>query len=694
MTPRVQLSKDGAIAVIRIDNPPVNALSHAVRTGLSGALEKARDDAEVEAIVVGTAGASFSAGADITEFGKPPQPPSLLEVIDLLDKIEKPTVAAIKGVALGGGLELALAMHFRVANPDAQLGLPEVKIGIPPGAGGTQRLPRAIGMLEALKMIVTGDPIRGKKAKELGLVDALAEGDVIEAAVAFARKVVAEKRPIPRLRDRDDRLAFDEAAFGELAGSLTKRARGLEAPIACVKAVRNAASLPFDEGIEAERALFLQLLSSDQSKAQRHVFFAERAARKVPDMPRDVRSRKVEKLAVIGGGTMGRGIAMSFADSGIPATIIETSDDALSKCMAAVGETYRQSVARGRMSEAEAQKRTSLVKGTTHFEEGIGDADLIIEAVFEEMGLKKEIFARLDALARPGAVLATNTSTLDVDEIAAATKRPEDVLGMHFFSPANIMKLLEIVRGEKTAHDVLKTAMDIGRRIRKVGVVSGVCDGFIGNRMLARRSTETERLLLEGALPQEIDAAVTAFGFPMGPCAMGDLAGLDVSWRIRKGRGTKAPITDALCEQGRFGQKTGKGYYIYEPGSRVPRSDPEVESLILVTSREMGIERRPISKEEIVERMVYPMINEGARILEEGIAMRPGDIDVVWVYGYGWPVAKGGPMYYADQVGLGEIAGRLSHYAERLGDESLTPAPLLTRLAAEGKGFGSLTAET
>jgi 3-hydroxyacyl-CoA dehydrogenase len=694
LIPRVQLSKDGAIVVIRIDNPPVNALSHAVRTGLSDALEKARDDAEVEAIVVGTAGASFSAGADITEFGKPPQPPSLLEVIDLLDNIEKPTVAAIKGVALGGGLELALAMHFRVANPDAQLGLPEVKIGIPPGAGGTQRLPRAIGMLEALKMIVTGDPIRGRKAQELGLVDALAEGDAIEAAVAFARKAVTEKRPISRLRDRDDRLAFDEAAFDELAGSLTKRARGLEAPIACVKAVRNAASLPFDEGIEAERKLFMQLLSSDQSKAQRHIFFAERAARKVPDMPRDVRSRKVDKLAVIGGGTMGRGIAMSFADSGIPATIIETSDDALSKCMAAVAETYKQSVARGRMTEAEAQKRTCLVKGTMHFEEGIGDADLIIEAVFEEMGLKKEIFARLDAVAKLGAVLATNTSTLDVDEIAAATKRPGDVLGMHFFSPANIMKLLEIVRGEKTAHDTLKTAMDIGQRIRKVGVVSGVCDGFIGNRMLARRSTETESLLLEGALPQEIDAAVTGFGFPMGPCAMGDLAGLDVSWRIRKGRGTKAPITDALCEQGRFGQKTGKGYYIYEPGSRVPRPDPEVESLILATSKEMGVERRSISKQEIVERMVYPMINEGARILEEGIAMRPGDIDVVWVYGYGWPVAKGGPMYYADQVGLGEIAGRLSHYAERLGDESLMPAPLLTRLAAQGKGFNSLTAET
>jgi 3-hydroxyacyl-CoA dehydrogenase len=664
-----------------------------VRAGLYASLEKARGDAGVEAIVVGTAGRSFSGGADITEFGKPSQSPSLSEVIDLLDRLEKPTVAAISGVALGGGLELALALHFRVASPDAQLGLPEVKIGILPGAGGTQRLPRAIGMLEALKMIVSGDPIRGTKGHDLGLVDAIAEGDVTAEAVEFARKVLAEKRPVSRLRDRTAKLAYDPAAFEETAAALTKRTRGLEAPLACVTAVRNAASLPFEEGVKAERALFAQLLSSDQSKAQRHVFFAERAARKVPDMPPSVIARKVDSVAIVGGGTMGRGIAMSFADSGIPATIIETCGDALAKCVAAVEDTYKQSVARGRMSEAEAQKRIGLVKGATSLESGVKHADMIIEAAFEEMALKKSIFRDLDRFAKPGAILATNTSTLDVDAIAAETQRPQDVLGMHFFSPANIMKLLEIVRGEKTALDTLKTAMDIGQRIKKVGVISGVCDGFIGNRMLARRSTETERLLLEGALPREIDAAITEFGFPMGPCAMGDLAGLDVGWRIRRERGTKAPITDTLCEQGRFGQKTGKGYYLYEPGSRVPRPDPQVEELILETSRHLGVERRAISKQEIVERMLYPMINEGARILEEGIAMRPGDIDVVWIYGYGWPVAHGGPMYYADQLGLGVIAGRLSHYADQLGDKAMAPAPLLARLAGEGKGFSFLSGE-
>ncbi len=690
MTPRVDFSKDGEVAVIRIDNPPVNALGYDVRTGLCDALAKARGDDAVKGIVVGGTGAAFSGGADITEFGKPPKSPSLHDVLTLLDEMNKPTVAAINGVALGGGLELALTFHFRVADPKAQLGLPEVKLGILPGAGGTQRLPRVVGMQQALKMIVSGDPIRAAKGYELGLVDALAEGDVMAEAIAFARKVLAENRPLSRVRDRDDKLAFDQAAFDELAGSLTKRARGLEAPMVCVKAVRNAATMPFDDAVKAEREFFMTLVGSDQAKAQRHIFFAERAARKVPDMPREVKSRKVDTVAVIGGGTMGRGIAMSFADAGIPATIIETSEDALAKCMAAVEETYKQGVARGRMNEAEAQKRTGLVKGTTNFEAGVKDADMIIEAVFEEMGLKKEIFARLDAAAKPGAILASNTSTLDVDEIASVTKRPEDVLGMHFFSPANIMKLLEIVRGAKTSHEALKTAMDVGQRIRKVGVISGVCDGFIGNRMLARRSTETERLLLEGALPQEIDAAVTEFGFPMGPCAMGDLAGLDVGWRIRKGRGTRAAITDALCEQGRYGQKTGRGYYIYEGGSRVPRPDPEVEQLILETSKQLGIERRPISKQEILERMTYPMINEGARILEEGIAMRPSDIDVVWIYGYGWPIARGGPMFYADQVGLGTIADRLSQYADQVGDKSLAPAPLLTRLAAEGKGFSSL----
>jgi 3-hydroxyacyl-CoA dehydrogenase len=675
-----------------MDNPPVNALGHALRAGLYEALKQAGEDAGVEAIVVGSANAAFSGGADITEFGRPPQSPHLVELIELLDNMRKPTVAAINGVALGGGLELALGFHFRIAGPKAQLGLPEVKLGILPGAQGTQRLPRVVGVLDALRMIATGDPIRADKALSYGLVDAIAQGDVLAEAVAFARKAVADKLPLKNIKSRDDKLNYDETKFNAMAGELTKRARGLEAPIACVQAVRNAATLPFEEGVKAERELFMKLVQSDQSKAQRHVFFAERAAKKVPDMPSSTASRKVGKVAVIGGGTMGRGIAMSFADAGIPATLIDMSEGALAKAMANVEDTYKQGVARGRMSEEEGCKRASLVKGTTSFEEGVKDADMIIEAVFEEMALKKQIFGELDRLAKPGAILASNTSTLDVDQIAAATSRPEDVLGMHFFSPANVMKLLEIVRGKKTSHEALKTAMDIGQRIRKVGVISGVCYGFIGNRMLGKRSTETERLLLEGALPQEIDAAVTEFGFPMGPCAMGDLAGLDVGWRIRKELGTRAPISDKICEQGWYGQKTGRGYYIYEAGSRVPRSDPEVEQIILETSREMGIERRPISKEEIVERMVYPMINEGARILEEGIAMRPGDIDVVWIYGYGWPVARGGPMFYADQVGLAKIAERLTHYAEQEGDESLRPAPLLQGLVADGKGFSSLSA--
>jgi 3-hydroxyacyl-CoA dehydrogenase len=693
LTEPVQLNQEGGIAVIRLDNPPVNALGHALRSTLGAALEKARADTGVEAIVVTGSGANFSGGADITEFNTPPKPPILHDVIALLDQIEKPTVAAIRGVALGGGLELALAFHFRVAAPDAQLGLPEVKIGLLPGAGGTQRLPRAIGMIEALRMIVSGDPIRAGKAHELGLVDKVAEGDLVAEAVAFARQAVAEKRPIRRMRDRDDKLSFDEKAFDEAVSALTRRAKGLHAPAACIRSLCNAASLPFDKGARLERAMFMELLGGDQSKAQRHVFFAERAARKIPDMPESVKPRKIERVAVIGGGTMGGGIAMSFANAGIPVTIIETGEEALARGLAKIAENYRASAARGGLSADDAERRIGLIKGAVGLESA-GDADLVIEAVFEEMALKKDIFRRLDAIAKPGAVLATNTSTLDVDAIAAETGRPGDVVGMHFFSPANIMKLLEIVRGKATAHDTLKTAMAIGQRIGKIGVVSGVCDGFIGNRMLARRATELERLMIEGALPAEIDAAVTEFGLPMGPCAMSDLAGLDVSWRIRRERGETAAVSDALCEQGRYGQKTGRGYYLYDPGSRVPRPDPEVEQLILATSERLGVERRAIGREEILERMVYPMINEGARILEEGIAMRPGDIDVVWVYGYGWPAWRGGPMFYADQTGLAAIAERLKVYAQHTGDASLEPAPLLVRLADEGKTFASLSAKT
>jgi 3-hydroxyacyl-CoA dehydrogenase len=692
LTAPITHRRDGTIAVILIDNPPVNALGHAVRSGLVEALTAAQGDGAVEAIVVGGEGVMFSGGADITEFGKPPQSPSLHELIRLVDDIGKPTVAAIQGPAVGGGLELALGFHFRIAGPKAQFGLPEVKLGLLPGAGGTQRLPRVIGMIEALRMIVTGDPIGAGKAQDLGLIDKIAEGDPIAEAVAFARQAVAEKRPLTRVRDRQDKLAYDRAAFDELAASLTRRSRGLEAPAACIRALRNAVTMPFDEATRIERDMFMALLGSDQSKAQRHIFFAERAARKIPDMPTGVKARAVSRAAVIGAGTMGQGIAMSLANAGIPVTLIENNEEALGRGTAKIADTYKSGAARGTLPPDEAQKRADLITGRAALD-AVGDAELIIEAVFEDMALKKTIFRDLDRLAKPGAVLATNTSTLDVDAIAAETARASDVLGMHFFSPANIMKLLEIVRGKATSFEALKTAMDVGQRMGKVGVVSGVCYGFIGNRMLHKRSTEVERLMIEGALPAEIDAAVTGFGFPMGPCAMGDLAGLDVGWRIRKERGATAPISDALCEAGRFGQKTGKGYYLYEPGSRVPRPDPEVDALIVATSKRLGVTRRAIDASEILERMLYPMINEGARILEEGIAMRPGDIDVVWVYGYGWPVARGGPMYYADQVGLAEIAARLSHYAAEVGDDSLAPAPLLARLAAEGKGFGSLAKE-
>ena len=693
MTALVELRRDGEVAIVLVDNPPVNALSHAVRAALLDEIKAAREDGSVEAIVLACKGRSFSAGADIAEFGKPLQQPGLHEIIAFLDDVPKPTIAAIHGTALGGGLELSLACHFRVAAEGARLGLPEVKLGLLPGAGGTQRLPRLVGPIEALKMIVTGDPVPAPKAMEIGLVDALAEGDIVEDGVAFARRVIEDRRVLMRVRDRNDKLAVDEAAFSEAAANLTKRSRGLDAPLACVELIRNALAMPFDEGLARERELFLKLLAGDQSKAQRHIFFAEREALKIPDMPKETKARAVEKVAVIGAGTMGGGIAMCFANIGVPVTLIDTSEEALKRGLGVIENNYRISAARGGMTPDEAKHRFGHIKGAISHR-AVADADMVIEAVFEDMALKKQIFAELDHVAKPGAVLATNTSTLDVDEIAAATGRPSDVLGMHFFSPANIMKLLEIVRAKETSHEALKTAIDTGRRIGKVCVISGVCFGFIGNRMLGRRSTEAERLILEGALPQEVDQAIVEFGFPMGPFAMADLAGVDVSWRVRQATGEAAEISDALYEMGRYGQKTGKGFYLYEEGSRVPHPDPEVDALIVAASERLGIKRRTIPKEEIVERLTYPMINEGARILAEGIAMRPGDIDVVWVYGYGWPIWRGGPMHYADSVGLKSIAERLRHYASQLGDELLLPAPLLVKLANEDRGFASLDAKS
>jgi 3-hydroxyacyl-CoA dehydrogenase len=682
----VDLRRDGEVAVVTTANPPVNALKHEVRAGLTQALVQARDDDAVKAVVIACSGRTFFAGADITEFGKPPQAPSLHDVIAAIEAMPKPVMAALHGTALGGGFELALACHFRVAAPGARVGLPEVKLGLLPGAGGTQRLPRLVGPEKALQMIVTGEPIGAAEARSDGIIDEIVEGDLTAAAIDFARRIVREGRPLRLVRDREEKLIGE--GFADAAEALTRRLRGREAPAACVEAVRDAIVLPFEEGLKRESELFRKLVTGDQSKAQRHIFFAEREAAKVPGIPEGTKPRPIASGAVIGAGTMGGGIAMCFANVGIPVTIVETGRDLLQKGLDRVAANYRATVSRGGLSADEMERRIGLITGVTELE-AVGAADVVIEAVFEETDLKQRVFSDLDRLAKPNALLATNTSTLDVDEIARATKRPQDVLGTHFFSPANVMRLLEIVRGAATAPDALATAVALGRRLGKVPVTVGVCYGFVGNRMLARRSVESERLLLEGALPQEVDAAVTGFGFPMGPFAMADMAGLDVGWRIRKGRGERNEIEDALCEAGHYGQKTGKGYFRYDAGSRTPLPDPEVEKIILETSSRLGVNRRPIAQEEIVERMILPMINEGARILDEGIAARPGDIDVIWVYGYGWPVWRGGPMYYADGLGLAHIRDRLTFYADRSRDETLRPAPLLQRLAAEARGFAS-----
>jgi 3-hydroxyacyl-CoA dehydrogenase len=688
----VSTRRDSGIAVITVDNPPVNALKRDVRAGIRDAFIAARDDAAIEAIILTGAGRTFIAGADITEFGKLPQAPSLIDVIKEIDTITKPTIAAVHGTPLGGGLEITLACHFRVAAPDTRLGLPEIKLGLIPGAGGTQRLPRLVGIDRAMGMILSGDPIPAKDALAAGLVDDIIEGDLVAGAIAFARKVVAEKRPLRRVRDMDDKLADvrrDPATFGEIVAAHTKRSRGLAAPAAAVEAVRWTLDVPFDEAQQRERETFLKLVAGDQSKAQRHIFFAEREAAKVAGMAKDIAAREIKRAAVIGAGTMGGGIAMCFANAGIPVTVIETAADALKRGQDTITRNYKTSVSRGSLSADEMERRLARFTGTTDIG-AIAEADIVIEAVFEEMDIKKQVFGNLDRLAKADAVLATNTSYLDVNAIAHITKRPPSILGMHFFSPANVMRLLEIARGRETAPDVLATAIAVGRKLGKVPVVVGVCHGFVGNRMLSARGIESERLLLEGALPHEVDGALTEFGFPMGPFAMSDLAGMDVGWRNRKSLGVKAVIADAICEKGDYGQKTGKGWYVYEAGARAGRPNPEVEALIVGTSRRLGIARRPIDKQEIVERLVYPMINEGARILEEGIAQRPGDIDVIWIYGYGFPIWRGGPMFYADTAGLGVVRDRLAALAKTSGDKRHEPAPLLARLANEGATFASL----
>jgi 3-hydroxyacyl-CoA dehydrogenase len=688
ITEFVDLDRRGRIAVLIVNNPPVNALSHGVRLGLRDGLKQAVADTAVGAVVIACAGRTFIAGADITEFGKPPREPGLHEVLDLIEGSSKPVVAAIHGTALGGGLEVTLACHYRVGVRTARFGLPEVRLGLLPGAGGTQRLPRVIGAEKALQMIVTGEPIGAEEALRSGLIDEIVEGDLTAAGVAFAEKVLAERRPLRKIRDLNEKIAAARAKpeiFADFRKANARATRGFRAPENCIKAVEAAVNLPFEQGMKRERELFLELLNSSESKAQRYFFFAEREAAKIPDVPGDTPTRDVKKAAVLGAGTMGGGIAMNFANAGIPVTVVEVAQAALDRGLGVVRKNYEATASRGRITKDDVEKRMGLIKGTTDFG-AIADADIVVEAVFEEMPIKKEVFAKIDGICKPDAVLATNTSTLDVDEIASATRRPESVIGMHFFSPANVMRLLEVVRGEKSSKTTIATAMTVGRRIAKVPVLVGVCYGFVGNRMLHQRGREAEKLLLEGALPQQVDKVLYDFGFPMGPFAMGDLAGLDVGWRIRKGRGVKSAVADRICELGRFGQKTGAGYYRYEGSDRTPKPDPEVEKIIVDVSKEMGIQRRAIGDEEILQRLLYPMVNEGAKILEEKLAIRASDIDVIWVYGYGWPVYRGGPMFWADSLGLKTVRDRMLEFKRQGGDE-WTPAPLLNRLADEGKGF-------
>jgi 3-hydroxyacyl-CoA dehydrogenase len=691
MTQPVTLTRDGDIGVVIITNPPVNALSQPVRAGIKSAIAEANADPSVAALVIWCEGRTFIAGADIREFGKPLQPPGLDEIINQIENSPKPVIAAIHGTALGGGFELTLGCHYRVAVASAKVGLPEVKLGLLPGAGGTQRLPRLIGPEAALPFIVDGNPVPAPKAKALAIIDEIIEGDLRSGAVAFARKVVSEKRPLRKVSALQVQLKNPDL-FAEFEKSIAKKQRGFLAPFHCIKAVKAACELPFVEGCKRERELFMELMESPQSKAQRHVFFAEREVAKIPGLPEDQPTRDIKSVAVVGAGTMGGGITMCFANVGITVTLLEMNQENLERGLNTIRKNYANSVAKGSLKQPDMDKRMALIKATLSYEELRG-ADLIIEAVFEEMLIKKEVFAKLDTVCKSGAILASNTSYLSIDELAQSTKRPQDVLGMHFFSPANVMKLLENVRGEKTAPDVYSTAMKLGKQIGKVPVLVRVCDGFVGNRMLTPRSREHFFMLEEGALPQQIDKMLYDFGFPMGPFAMGDLAGLDVGWRNRKSRladltpREKAnTILDKICELGRFGQKTGAGFYKYDD-KRNAAPDPLIEELIINQSKERGFTRRAISDQEILERSLYSMINEGAKILEEGIVARPHDIDIVWIYGYGFPVYRGGPMYYADQIGLKVIYDAVLKYQQQLGEEYWKPAPLLERLAREGKGF-------
>ena len=696
----VDLERHGDVALLRLANPPVNGLSFAMRAALGARVAEALADDAVAAIVVAGAGRMFCGGADIREFSAPP-PPGAASLPAILDEIEaspKPVVAAIHGVAAGGGMEVALACHVRLAAPGTRLGLPEVTLGILPGAGGTQRLPRLIGVEAALDVIVGGKLHPVEQAVSLGFADECVAGDLEGTAVARARRLAAGGAPLRRASRLEEHL---EAArgrpeiFENFRRKMARRARGFDAPYACVDCVEAALAMPYAEALKNERAVFDRLRESDQSAAQRHAFFAEREAAKIPDVPGETPTRPIAAAGVVGCGTMGGGIAMSIAAAGLPVTVLESSQEALDRGMAVVRRNYAATVSKGRLSQAEMDARLARITPTLD-DADLGAADVVIEAVFEELPLKKEVFARLDRVCKPEAILATNTSTLDVDAIAAATSRPEQVVGTHFFSPAHVMKLMENVRGARTAPGTVATVMRLAKTLGKVGVLVGVCDGFVGNRMLYAYRRQADFLLEEGALPEQIDRVVHDFGLPMGPYQMADLAGLDVSWRVRKAQAPTrpahlrySPIADRLCELGRFGQKTGAGWYRYEEGSRVPLPDPAVHELIAGVSAERGIARRAVRDDEIVPRCFYPLVNEGAKILDEGLALRAGDVDVIWMHGYGFPRYRGGPMFWAGLVGLRTIYDAMS----RLYDEHgawLEPAPLLKRLAEQGRGFGDV----
>lgn len=695
MSDYVKYEVNGDVAVLTMNKPPVNGLGLDLRSAIVAAVDRANADAAVRALVLTGSARAFSGGADVTEFGSPKaiQEPNLRVVIDLIESSPKPVVAAIGGQCLGGGLELAMGCHFRVALPDATLGLPEVKLGLLPGAGGTQRLPRLLGLEPALNLIVSGTPTPAIKFKGTPLIDAIVDGDLVAGGVAFARKVLAEGLPLKRARDLKVRDPQSDAFLQFAKNTISATSKNFPAPLKCFEAVAASVTKPFDEGMKVEWEGILGLIATPESRALRHVFAAERAAAKIPDVPEGTPLRPINQVAVIGAGTMGGGIAMNFVNAGLPVVLLETRQEALDKGLATIRKNYENSMKKGKLTQAQLDERMGLIKPTLDYDD-FRTVDLVIEAVFENMDVKEQVFRKLDEVIKPGAILASNTSALNLNQVAAFTKRPQDVIGLHFFSPANVMRLLEIVRGEKTAHDVLATCMAMAKKIKKIAVVSGVCDGFIGNRMLARYGAAANGLLNQGALPQQVDGALQKFGLAMGPFRMGDLAGLDIGWAGRKRRQAENPgayvpvVADRICEAGRFGQKTGAGWYRYEAGKRDPIPDPIVEGLIEAYRKEKGIAARKISDAEIIERCIYALVNEGARILAEGIAARASDIDIVYLNGYGFPLHRGGPMLYADIVGLPNVVRRLRQFAAEPGaDASWQPAPLLVKLAEEGKTF-------